>query len=179
MKKVVVIGSGGSGKSTFSRRLGEATGLPVIHLDSHFWRPKWERTPVDEWEQQVSKMVCGDLWIMDGNFGGTRLIRLRACDTVILLDISRYTCLYRVLKRAIKYRGRSRPDMAEGCSEKLDLEFLSWVWNYPKRGRKRALAEMNQLPEKRFVVLKTDQQKEIFLHNAAIGAERDRNGSQA
>ncbi len=179
MKRVVVIGSGGSGKSTFSRRLGEATGLPVIHLDSHFWRPNWERTPVDEWEKQVSDMVRADSWIMDGNFGGTRLIRFRACDTVILLDIPRHICLYRVIKRAIKYRGRRRPDMAEGCREKVDLEFLSWVWNYPKSGRNRAFAEMKRFPEKQVVVLKTERQKETFLHDAAIGVERDRNGSQA
>lgn len=168
MKRVVVIGSGGAGKSTFSRKLGEATGIDVIHLDSEFWRPGWERTPQDEWEQKVAEMTLRDSWIMDGNFGGTREMRLRACDTVVLLDVPRSVCLYRVIKRAIAFRGRNRPDMAEGCNEKIDLEFLSWVWNYPNRGRKRVFEEMKQFPEKQFVVLRSTRESEGFLRDAAF-----------
>mgnify|MGYP003406687918 FL=1 len=163
MKRIVVIGSGGAGKSTFSRRLGEATGIEVIHLDTVFWRPGWERTPRDEWELIVSEMVRRDSWIMDGNFGGTREIRIRACDTVILLDVPRHVCLYRVIKRAIRFRGKSRPDMAEGCSEKVDFEFLSWVWNYPRKGRRRVFEEMKAFPRKNFIVLKSTREAEEFL----------------
>lgn len=163
MKRIVVIGSGGAGKSAFSRRLGEATGIEVIHLDTVFWRPGWERTPRDEWELIVSEMVRRDSWIMDGNFGGTREIRIRACDTVILLDVPRHVCLYRVIKRAIVFRGKSRPDMAEGCSEKVDFEFLSWVWNYPRQGRRRVFEEMKAFPRKNFIVLKSTREAEEFL----------------
>ncbi len=81
MKKIIVIGSGGAGKSTFSRRLGEVTGIPVIHLDQLYWRPNWEKTPAPEWEAAVAELVRGETWIMDGNFGGTREIRMRAADT--------------------------------------------------------------------------------------------------
>jgi adenylate kinase family enzyme len=163
MKRIVVIGSGGAGKSTFSRRLGEATGIEVIHLDSVFWRPGWEPTPKPEWATKVAEMVRRDSWIMDGNFGGTRKARIKACDAVIMLDVPRYVCLYRVIKRAIKFRGKSRPDMAAGCNEKIDLEFLSWVWNYPRRGRKRAFEEIKEYPEKRFVVLKSAREADEFL----------------
>lgn len=167
MKRVVVIGSGGAGKSTFSRKLGEATGLEVIHLDSIYWRPNWEKTPKDEWERTVRALIKKDSWIMDGNFGGTREIRVRAADTVILLDVPRRICLYRVLKRSIIFRGRSRPDMAAGCDEKVDLEFLAWVWNYPRSGRKRALDEMKQFPEKRFVILRSGHEAAEFIRIAA------------
>src|SRR5690349_18913828 len=99
MKRVVVIGSGGSGKSTFSRELGRATGIPVIHLDREFWRPGWEETPKDEWNALVAELLAGESWIMDGNFGGTREMRMQAADTIIFLDLPRRVCLYRILKR--------------------------------------------------------------------------------
>src|SRR5688572_15577903 len=114
MKRVVVIGSGGAGKSTFSRQLGEITGIQVIHLDNIYWQPNWVKTPEEEWKGVVAQLLTRDCWIMDGNFGGTRQMRLEACDTAIWLDMPRRICIYRILKRAVAYRGRNRPDMAEG-----------------------------------------------------------------
>ncbi len=163
MKRVVVIGSGGAGKSTFSRRLGEATGLPVIHLDSVFWKPNWQPTPAEEWEKTVAELVRREQWIIDGNFGGTRELRIRASDTVIFLDLPRLICLYRVIKRAITFRGKNRPDMADGCNEKFDREFAGWVWNFPKRSRGRILEQMKEFPEKRFVILRSSRQAERFI----------------
>ena len=165
MKKIVVIGSGGAGKSTFSRRLGEATGLPVIHLDAHYWRPNWDPTPKDEWRASVEEMVKAGEWIMDGNFGSTREVRMQAADTIIMLDVPRRVCMYRVVKRAIMYRGKKRPDMAEGCNERIDLEFLLWVWNYRSRSRARAFAEIENLSDKRVVILKNGHEVERFLED--------------
>ena len=179
MKRVLVVGSGGAGKSTFSRKLGEVTGIEVVHLDSVFWRPNWEATPKHEWETTVCELVRGESWIMDGNFGGTRQIRVRASDTVILLDIPRHVCLYRVLKRAIKFRGGSRPDMAAGCNEKVDLEFLRWIWNYPHRGRERVFKEMAEYPEKRFIVLRSAQEVDDFLREAALFSVGNGNGNHS
>lgn len=165
MNRVVVIGSGGSGKSTFSRELGRVTGIPVIHLDREYWRPGWEETPKDEWKARVADMLEGERWIMDGNFGGTREMRMQAADTIIFLDLPRRVCLYRILKRTFKYYGRSRPDMAEGCLERLDLEFVMWVWNYKHRSRKRLLAELEGLEEKSVMILRNQRQVSDFLAN--------------
>lgn len=165
MNRVVVIGSGGSGKSTFSRELGRVTGIPVIHLDREYWRPGWEETPKDEWKARVADMLEGERWIMDGNFGGTREMRMQAADTIIFLDLPRRVCLYRILKRTLKYYGRSRPDMAEGCLERLDLEFVMWVWNYKHRSRKRLLAELEGLEEKSVIILRNQRQVSDFLAN--------------
>ena len=167
MKRVIVIGSGGAGKSTFARRLGEVTGLPVIHLDSHFWRPNWDSTPKDEWKAKVEEMIKGDAWIIDGNFGGTREIRMRAADTIIMLDVPRRVCMYRAIKRAIVYRGKKRPDMGEGCNERIDLDFLSWIWNYPKQGRVRAFQEFERQTGKRLITLKDKSDIEEFLSEIA------------
>lgn len=163
MKRVVVIGSGGSGKSTFSKELGRVTGLPVIHLDREFWRPGWEETPKKEWEDRLTELLSAERWVMDGNFGGTRSIRIEAADTVVFLDLPRRVCLYRILKRTVKYYGRSRPDMTEGCNEHIDLEFIGWVWNYRKQRRKRMLEELGDLKNKSVIILQNQRQVSEFL----------------
>ena len=114
MKKVLVIGSGGAGKSTFATRLGELLGIEVIHLDQFYWRPGWVETPKSEWLETVERLVRKDSWIIDGNYSGSLEIRLAACDTVIFLDIARSVCVWRLLKRVVRYRKKNRQDMAEG-----------------------------------------------------------------
>lgn len=123
MKRVVVIGSGGAGKSTFSRKLSEATGIEVIHLDGLYWKPNWQKTPAEEWERTVAGLVKRESWIMDGNFGGTREMRIRAADTVIFMDPPRRVCMYRVLKRAIKYRGKTARTWLKAATRNL-------IWNF-------------------------------------------------
>lgn len=145
MRRVLVIGSGGSGKSTFAARLGKRTGLPVIHLDTLYWRPGWEPTPREEWAALVDELLGRDEWIMDGNYGGTMERRLAACDTVVFLDLPRTLCLWRVVARSIRYRGRTRPDMREGCDERLTWEFVSWVWDYPRASRPGVLKRVREL----------------------------------
>src|SRR5512144_2391466 len=133
MKRVLVIGSGGSGKTTFAKQLGERLRLPVIHLDSHYWHPGWVATPADEWAEHIQRFVAEPEWVMDGNYGGTLDTRLAACDTVIFLDLPRVVCLWRIVKRALRYWGQTRPDLAPGCPEQLTWEFIVWVWTYPAR----------------------------------------------
>lgn len=135
MKKVLVIGSSGAGKSTFSRVLSEKTGLPLIHLDRLFWKPNWVETDKSEWKEILADALAGDSWIIDGQFGGTLEMRLEKCDTVIFLDLPRALCVYRILKRVVTYKKGKRPDMADGCDEKFDWQFLKWVWNFPEKSR--------------------------------------------
>lgn len=132
-QRILLLGSGGSGKSTLARRLGERTGLPVIHLDREYWRENWTPTPKDEWNARVGELISGERWIIDGNFGGTLPMRLQAADTVIFFDLSRWVCLRSVLGRCRRYRGKSRTDMAPGCPEKADAEFLRWVLRFPEK----------------------------------------------
>jgi adenylate kinase family enzyme len=139
MRKILVIGSGGAGKSTFSRRLGKILDLEVIHLDVLYWHRGWVETPKPEWRRTVEELVKRDSWIIDGNYSGTFDIRFEACDTVIFLDVPRLICLWRLLKRKALYRSVGRPDMAQGCDEKLSLEFIRWVWAYPTRVRPKVM----------------------------------------
>ncbi|HEV2765977.1 MAG TPA: DNA topology modulation protein [Pyrinomonadaceae bacterium] len=167
MRRVLVIGPGGAGKSTFAARLGQRLGLEVIHLDRHFWKPGWVDPPRDQWAKDVDQLLARDSWVMDGNYSGTLEQRLAACDTVVFLDLPRTVCLWRVVRRAVRYRGRSRPDMAEGCPERLTFSFLWWVWRYPKRSRPQVLERLKAAAQaKRVVHLRTSAEAEQFLAEA-------------
>jgi adenylate kinase family enzyme len=121
MKRVVVLGRGASGKSTLARQLSELTALPLIELDKVFWRAGLLATPRDEWVSLQEKLVATDGWIMDGDLGPYDAVevRLRAADTIILLDFSLIRCAWRAALRSreradfwrwlVAYRFRSRP----------------------------------------------------------------------
>ena len=146
MRRILVIGSGGAGKSTFAVALGNQLGLPVIHLDAHFWRPGWVESPKPEWRERVAQLLARDAWVMDGNYSGTMDQRLAACDTVIFLDLPSLVCVWRVIKRVFRYAGKSRPDMAPGCREQFSWKFLWWVWTYRSRRRPQVLQRLAALP---------------------------------
>lgn len=166
MKQILVIGSSGAGKSTFSRRLGEITKLPVVHLDVLHWKPDWTEPDKKEWQYTVEKALKADRWIMDGNFGGTLAMRLEKCDTVIFLDLPRELCVYRVLKRVVTYRNGTRPDMAPGCAEKFDWKFLKWVWNFPRDSKPKVEALLKKFENEKTVIrLKSKREVENFLVN--------------
>ncbi|MCA1628856.1 MAG: AAA family ATPase, partial [Acidobacteria bacterium] len=159
-----------------SRRLGEILGVEVVHLDALYWRPGWVETPKPEWRRRVEELVRRDSWIIDGNYSGTFDIRFEACDTVIFLDVPRLICLWRVLKRRALYRKGGRPDMAQGCDEKLDLEFLKflrWVWDYPTRTRSKVLKLMREnSPGEDIFLLRTQADIEGFLKRVRCKAAR-------
>ncbi|MEG1256556.1 DNA topology modulation protein [Clostridium sp.] len=164
MNKIAVIGSGGAGKSTFSRKLGELISIPVYHLDSLYWSPGWIETPKDKWEPIVEGLAKKEEWVIDGNYGNTLDIRLKAADTIIFLKMPTYLCLYRIIKRRFMYQGKTRPDMNAGCEEKLDLEFVNWVWSF---NRKRAPGILEKIEryegEKKVIILKSPSEVEAFL----------------
>lgn len=82
-RRIMVIGSGGAGKSTFARALAMHTGLPLIHLDRHYWRPGWVPTPDAAWDECVRQLSSADSWIIDGNYSRTLSIRVQRCDAIV------------------------------------------------------------------------------------------------
>lgn len=163
MKRVAIIGSGGAGKTTLARELSKPTGLPVIHLDRLYWNAGWVETSRDEWLERQNSFLAQEHWIVDGNYGSTMDLRLEAADTVIFLDLPRLRCLWRVFKRRLEYHDRSRPDMTEGCPERLTGEFLRFVWGYPKTRRPVILEKLGGLEGKQIIRLRSVREVETFL----------------
>ena len=163
MERIIIIGCGGAGKSTLARKLGEVLDLPVVHLDKLFWKPGWVETTAEEFDALLAQELAKDQWIMDGNFNRTMPERIKCCDTIIYLDFSRFACLLGVLKRVITTYGTVRPDMGEGCPERIDLEFLKWVWNFNKNKRESYYKLLNEAENVETIVLKNRRAMKLFL----------------
>jgi len=163
--RIMVMGSSGSGKSTMAQRLGELTGLPVTHLDTLSWRPGWVEAPKDEFERELRAVIAQPEWVIDGNYQKWALNeRLERADTVIFLDFNRYTCLYRAFKRRVMFHGKSRPDMTEGCKERITWWLVKWIWGYPRRTRGKTLAWLAGIaPPKQVFHLKGSRAVRRFL----------------
>jgi adenylate kinase family enzyme len=142
MQRVLVIGCSGAGKSVFARKLGEATGLPVVHLDQIYWRAGWNEPDSSEWRQAAIKLVREPRWIQDGNYGSTLDMRLSYADTVFFFDTPRWTNLTGVLRRIWQHYGQTRPDLADGCPERIDWSFLKYVWTFNHKQRPRTVASL-------------------------------------
>jgi adenylate kinase family enzyme len=165
MRRILIVGNSGGGKSTLARRLGEKLKLPVIHLDVIFWKPGWVEIGDDLFRVEVERALQGSDWICDGNFRGTWDLRMPLADTIVWLDLPRLRCLFRAIKRVVTYRGRrTRPDMAEGCDEKFDPAFYRFIWTYNAKVAPQLEAAIASYGRHaRIVRLKSDQEIDAFV----------------
>lgn len=134
MKRVVIVGISGAGKSTLCRRLAAQLGVPYHHLDNIYHSPGWVARATDDVQQDFDVIAAQDAWVVDGNYRRlTTAFRERA-DAIIFLDYSRYLGLYRILKRwAFHKLGIcKRADLGNGFDEQMSLDFIKWVWNWPR-----------------------------------------------
>lgn len=167
MRRVLVLGSSGSGKSTFARRLGERTGLPVTHIDQLFWSPGWVQVETGVYHARLADVVAQERWIIDGNNSSALDWRLPRADAVILFDRSRIACIGRVIKRVLASYGRVRDDMAAGCPERFDFQFLRWIWDFPKQQMPKVHAALSRADAwGRVVILRSDRDSEAYLQRA-------------
>ncbi|MHC8286122.1 P-loop NTPase family protein [Pseudomonas sp. XS1P51] len=134
MQRIVILGNAGSGKSTLARILGKRLSLSVVHLDTLFWEPRWVEPDAEQFRERVREAIASDAWICEGNYARRTFdLRLPRADLIIWLDTPRFICLTRVIMRSVM--NRPRPDLAAGCTEKLDrafLTFLNFVWNFDR-----------------------------------------------
>ena len=163
MIRIIVIGSPGSGKSTLAKALSNHLNLPLVHLDKLFWRDNWQCVSNKEFDLLLSKEVIKPQWIIDGNYNRNIEQRLKLCDTVIYLDFNRVRCLINAVKRTVNNYGRTRSDMGDNCPERLDLEFLKFIWDFNKNNRKNYYKILNELSDKKVVILKNHKQVNEFL----------------
>ncbi|MBM6617172.1 topology modulation protein [Bacillus suaedaesalsae] len=167
MNRVMVIGiSSGVGKTTFARKLGEKLGYPVTHLDSLYWKTGWIESEKGEFEQKQREVVQKDQWIIEGNYNSTFHIRAEHADTIIYLELPLYVCLYRVVSRWFSNIGSTRPDMPEGCPEKLDWPFIKFIYTtYYPRKQKMAKRFEKFGKDKTIITLKSKQEIAFYLSN--------------
>ena len=125
MRRIVILGPAGGGKSTFARRLGKRLAIPVVHLDALCWEPGWKALTVDTFRSRLGKAISGDAWITDGNYAKLTFdLRMPRADLVIWVERSPLQCAWRVCKRAIKSHFSADEDLAYGCKERIDRRFL-------------------------------------------------------
>jgi adenylate kinase family enzyme len=144
MRRVLIIGISGAGKTTFARALAQRTGLPLVHLDREFWQPGWVPTPREPWRTRVAELVQGEHWIIEGNFDASLDIRLPRADTVLWFDYPRRIALPRIVKRLVTNYGTVRSDMGLGCPESVDWAFIRWVWDFPAKTRPQIVAALTK-----------------------------------
>ncbi len=135
--KIAVIGYSGSGKSTLAKFLGEKYDIPVLHFDRIHWLPGWnERTREEKWNITRDFMDKNPQWVIDGNYFAIECERrMEEADKIIFLSFNRVSCFFRAFKRYIKYRGRTREDMGDGCDEKFDAQFAWWILHEGRSGK--------------------------------------------
>lgn len=160
MKRIMIIGCPGSGKSTFARSLTEKTGLPLHYLDMMYWNPDRTTKPKEEFRAALRETVALPEWIIDGNYGSTLELRMEACDTVIFLDYPVEVCIAGVEER----RGKPRADMPWVETEP-DLEFIEFIRKYNAESRPRVIELLEKYKEKNIIIFKSRQESEDFLRS--------------
>ncbi len=135
MTRIMVIGAPGSGKSTLGRALATRLNLPIVHLDRMFWLPGWVERPRAEQFPIAAAAEAMESWVIEGNFKATWPNRAARAHLVVWLDLPLWLRIWRILRRWARYRGQSRPDMQDGCPERLAPEFLWYVLTTWRRSR--------------------------------------------
>ena len=159
MKKIIVIGCPGSGKSTVSRALHNNTGIPLYHLDMMYWNA--DKTTVEKsvFLERLSAVLEKDEWIIDGNYSSTMKLRMVACDTVIFLDYPLDVCLDGIRER----RGKPRSDMPWIETEE-DSEFIEFIKNYNEQQKPKVLELLKKYSDKNIIILESREQADAFLN---------------
>lgn len=160
MKKVIVIGCPGSGKSTFARALHNITGLPLYHLDMLNWNADRATVPKEVFLARLAETIEKDSWIIDGNYGSTMEVRLQACDTVFFLDYPLDVCMDGIMLR----RGKERSDMPWIESEDdVDEEFVEFIKSYNSESRPTVMELLDKYVDKEIIIFKSRDEAETFL----------------
>lgn len=175
MNRVMIIGFSGSGKSTLAGQIAKLIGTEPTYMDSLNFLPGWVETSREYKRDKLAPILECDKWVIDGSYRQVLYKeRIEKADTIIFLDMNRLLCLYRVIKRRIMYNGKVRPDMAKGCPEKIDFEFLKWVVLDGRKKRPKFYRELEEIRKtfgdtKKIYIFKRPRQVKNFLDKLSKG----------
>ena len=160
MKRVIIIGCAGSGKSTFARALQGITSLPLIHLDLLYWKEDGTTITREELRERLGCIMKEERWIIDGNYAATMEERMEKCDTVFFLDYPTDVCLGGILER----RGKPRSDMP--CTPPTDdHDFIEFIKNYRDKNRPAVLELLKKYDSKSIYIFKSRSEADEFLES--------------
>lgn len=166
MKKVMIIGCSGSGKSYFARKLRDRTGLSLYHLDNIWWRSDGTNIERSEFDSILGELLDRDEWIIDGNYQRTMEWRINACDTVFFFDLPTAACLEGIRVR----KGKVRSDMAwKSAPENDDAEFVEFIKSYNTMHRPYVLDLLEKYREKNIVIFKSREDADSFIEQTDVG----------
>ncbi|GFE25744.1 topology modulation protein [Streptomyces nigrescens] len=141
MKKVAIVGCGGSGKSHLARQLAMRLDAPVTHLDAAFYDEEWNALPMEKFAEVQRELVAQPAWVIDGNYNSTLQIRLEACDTVVLMDVSTPAALWGILSRQIRHGAGHK---GNGVHNRIHWGVIKYVATYRRKMRPRVMAKIEE-----------------------------------
>ncbi|MFU8786257.1 MAG: GNAT family N-acetyltransferase [Candidatus Izemoplasmataceae bacterium] len=157
MNRIIIFGASGTGKTTLSKMLGEKLHIPYIHLDTIYWLKDWQALDKKTFAIRVRNFLkTHPKFVIDGNYTNSITFedRIKLADTIIMLDFTTSASIKGIVQREKEYKHRYRSDMAEGCIEKIDQEFLEYVYNFEDK-KHRLNAHINQfIGEKNILIFK-------------------------
>ena len=171
MKRILIIGNAGSGKTTFAKALAKKTQLPLIHLDRLFWCGEWEHISRDEFDAVLQVELEKNEWIIDGNFSRTLPHRLEYADAVFWFDLPTITCLWGATTRVFKNYGKTRDDMGGNCPEFFDKQKVSLykaILTFNRTHRKKYRKLLEEQKNINVVIFKSRKQAMRYLKNGEL-----------
>lgn len=160
MKKVIVIGCPGSGKSTFSKALNKATGIPLYHLDAIWHKPDKTHITREDFDKRISEIFATPEWIIDGNYNRTIESRLQQCDTVFLFDLPTAVCLTGATERL----GKCRYDMP-WIENELDPEFEIFIKDFAEKSLPRIYELIEKYKaDKQVIIFKSREETDDYIN---------------
>ncbi|GAA2411173.1 DNA topology modulation protein [Nonomuraea africana] len=156
MNRVAVVGSGGSGKSHLARELGRLLNAPVTHLDAVFYDDEWNALPPEKFEAAQRELVAAPRWVIDGNYNSSLHVRLEACDTVVMMDVSTPAALWGILSRQARHGAGQH---AQGVYNRIHWGVVRYVTSYRRKMRPQVVAKIHQYAAGKQVVFLTSRAK--------------------
>lgn len=159
--RIAIIGNAAAGKSTLARILGNFYNIPVLHMDTIGWESGWVETDTRKAINLQDEFLKNDSWVIDGGYSRIDIDkRLSLADNIIVIRLNRFYCFYRALKRAIKYRGKVRESISDGCIEKFDFDFAKWIL-WEERSFNRRLRHNERYSKYKDKIIILESQKDI------------------